>query len=74
MLETVIILTTTYTENKLTQSSWTLLVNTVEKYEEKHDAYVKSLKNQKEEKIKNQKNPENTNNNILKKVYKILII
>jgi hypothetical protein len=44
----------------------------VEKYEEKHDAYVKSPKNQKEEKIKNQENPENTNNNILKKVYKNL--
>ena len=57
----VIILITTYTENKLTQSSWTLLVNTVEKYEEKHDAYVKSPKNL-ENQRKNQENPENTNN------------
>ena len=73
MLETVIILTTTYTENKLTQNSWTLLVNTVEKYEEKHDAYVKSPKNL-ENQRKNLENLENTNINIPKKPYKILII
>ena len=69
----VIILTTIYTENKLTQSSWTLLVNMVEKYEEKHDAYVKSPKNL-ENQRKNLENQENTNINIPKKPYKILII